>query len=183
MAGNGGVVTRRAAAEGVAVCAPEALGTWAATCAARTTVTASSAPTIRASVRIRMAKSTTSRRRRLDRHQHACGAVGHLGGDAVLNAVGTRMRAILRGSDLECWYGREEFLVPLPGAGGESSSDGHAGLGVTQALPGEMGAQELITRADSASYPAKEEGRYCLPPNYRHRSREISQHQMTKLMW
>ena len=39
---------------------------------------------------------------------------GHLCGDAVLAAVGARMRDVLRGSDLKCRYGGEEFLVLLP---------------------------------------------------------------------
>src|SRR5262249_21672683 len=39
---------------------------------------------------------------------------GHLCGDAVLAGVGERMRDVLRGSDLKCRYGGEEFLVLLP---------------------------------------------------------------------
>ena len=39
---------------------------------------------------------------------------GHLCGDAVLAAIGTRLRELLRGSDLKCRYGGEEFLVLLP---------------------------------------------------------------------
>jgi diguanylate cyclase (GGDEF)-like protein len=41
---------------------------------------------------------------------------GHLCGDAVLAAVGSRMNAVLRGSDLKCRYGGEEFLILLPDA-------------------------------------------------------------------
>ena len=39
---------------------------------------------------------------------------GHLCGDAVLAAIGTRLRATLRSSDLKCRYGGEEFLAVLP---------------------------------------------------------------------
>ena len=39
---------------------------------------------------------------------------GHLCGDAVLAAVGARLLEVLRGSDLKCRYGGEEFLVLLP---------------------------------------------------------------------
>ncbi len=39
---------------------------------------------------------------------------GHLCGDAVLTAIGGRMQDVVRGSDLKCRYGGEEFLVLLP---------------------------------------------------------------------
>ena len=42
-----------------------------------------------------------------DRHGHLCG-------DAVLSTIGKRMKDVLRGSDLKCRYGGEEFLVLLP---------------------------------------------------------------------
>ncbi len=42
-----------------------------------------------------------------DRYGHQCG-------DAVLAAIGSRMRELLRASDLKCRYGGEEFLVLLP---------------------------------------------------------------------
>jgi diguanylate cyclase (GGDEF)-like protein len=109
---------------------------------------------------------------------------GHLCGDAVLHAVGARMHDVLRGSDLKCRYGGEEFLVllpetPLHGArrvaetlrreiaersvqwsGGSVTVS--ASFGIAQALPGEVNVQELIRRADRALYRAKEEGRNCI---------------------
>ena len=39
---------------------------------------------------------------------------GHLCGDAVLTAIGELMRTALRGSDIKCRFGGEEFLVILP---------------------------------------------------------------------
>jgi diguanylate cyclase (GGDEF)-like protein len=39
---------------------------------------------------------------------------GDPGGDAVLTAVGQRLKASLRGSDVKCRYGAEAFLVILP---------------------------------------------------------------------
>jgi diguanylate cyclase (GGDEF)-like protein len=109
---------------------------------------------------------------------------GHLGGDAVLSAVGGRMRAVLRGSDLKCRYGGEEFLVLLPDtpvvgahrvaetlrrdieahsvpwAGGRLTVT--ASFGVTAVQPGELDALAVLARADSALYRAKEDGRNCV---------------------
>jgi diguanylate cyclase (GGDEF)-like protein len=39
---------------------------------------------------------------------------GHICGDAILSAVGKRIKEALRGSDLRCRYGSDEFLVLLP---------------------------------------------------------------------
>ena len=50
----------------------------------------------------------------LDHFKDVNDRYGHLCGDAVLNAVGKRMKEVLRGSDLKCRYGGEEFLVLLP---------------------------------------------------------------------
>jgi diguanylate cyclase (GGDEF)-like protein len=109
---------------------------------------------------------------------------GHLCGDAVLSAVGQRMREVLRGSDLTCRWGGEEFLVllpetPLQGACRVAETLRHeiadrgipwahemvtaaASFGVTQALPGEINIAAIVGRADAALYQAKEEGRNCV---------------------
>jgi len=112
-----------------------------------------------------------------DRHGHLCG-------DAVLSAVGKRMKEVLRGSDLKCRYGGEEFLVllpetPLHGArrvaetlrkeiadrpvpwSGEALTV-TASFGLAQALPGEVNVQAVIARADQALYRAKDDGRNCV---------------------
>jgi diguanylate cyclase (GGDEF)-like protein len=109
---------------------------------------------------------------------------GHLCGDAVLATIGRRMREVLRGSDLKCRYGGEEFLVllpetPLAGArrvaetlrreiaeqpvawGGESFGV-TASFGITQALPNEISIQAIVARADAALYRAKQDGRNCV---------------------
>jgi diguanylate cyclase (GGDEF)-like protein len=109
---------------------------------------------------------------------------GHLAGDAVLAAVGGRMRDVLRGSDLKCRFGGEEFLVLLPETpieGAKRVADTirrelaemqvtwkdrilnvTASFGVTAALPAEIDAQAIIARADAALYHAKEQGRNCV---------------------
>ncbi|MEW6320152.1 MAG: diguanylate cyclase [Acidobacteriota bacterium] len=120
----------------------------------------------------------------LDHFKEVNDRFGHLCGDAVLAAVGKRMRDVLRGSDLKCRYGGEEFLVllpetPLHGArrvaetlrreiadrpvawSGEALTI-TASFGLTQAMPGEVNIEAIIARADQALYRAKDEGRNCV---------------------
>jgi diguanylate cyclase (GGDEF)-like protein len=109
-----------------------------------------------------------------DRHGHQCG-------DAVLSAVGARMKAVLRGSDLKCRYGGEEFLIVLPDtplAGARRVADTlrrdiaeqpvtwkddtiaiTASFGVTTIERGEIDSEAVIGRADAALYRAKQAGR------------------------
>lgn len=120
----------------------------------------------------------------LDHFKEVNDRYGHLCGDAVLANVGRRMRDVLRGSDVKCRYGGEEFLVLLP----ETSLHGArrvaetlrrelaersipwagealtvtASFGLTQVLPGEINIQAVVARADAALYRAKDEGRNCV---------------------
>ena len=106
---------------------------------------------------------------------------GHLCGDAVLAAVGSRMNDVLRDSDLKCRYGGEEFMIVLPEtpvAGAQRVAEilrveieKHpiqaedqslfvtASFGLTTAIMNEIDPNAVIGRADAALYAAKEGGR------------------------
>ena len=120
----------------------------------------------------------------LDHFKDVTDRHGHLCSEAVLSAVGTRMKEVLRGSDLKCRYGGERFLVllpetPLHGARRVAetlrreiaerpvpwSGEGltiTASFGLAQTMPGEVNAQAVIARADQALYRAKDDGRNCV---------------------
>jgi diguanylate cyclase (GGDEF)-like protein len=120
----------------------------------------------------------------LDHFKRINDRYGHLAGDAVLAAVGGRMKAVLRGSDMKCRYGGEEFLLllpdtPLSGAHRVAETlrvELHehpvsfnderitvtASFGVTTITPGEVDPMAIMARADRALYRAKQEGRNCI---------------------
>lgn len=106
---------------------------------------------------------------------------GHLCGDAVLSAIGARMKSELRGSDLKCRYGGDEFMVILPDTplGGARQVSEHlrkameshaitwngeqvkmsASFGVAVVNPADQDPMAAIARADAALYRAKQRGR------------------------
>jgi diguanylate cyclase (GGDEF)-like protein len=120
----------------------------------------------------------------LDHFKNVNDQFGHLCGDAVLAMVGQRMKAVLRGSDIKCRYGGEEFLVllpetPMPGASRVADMlrrdfEEHpvhwndqavritASFGITEIVSGEVDAHVIIGRADAALYQAKQGGRNCV---------------------
>jgi diguanylate cyclase (GGDEF)-like protein len=106
---------------------------------------------------------------------------GHLCGDAVLASVGAKMKSELRGSDLKCRWGGDEFMVILPDTplgGARQVSENlrrqietqtvawnddyvkvTASFGITVINPADQDPLTAIARADTALYRAKERGR------------------------
>ena len=109
---------------------------------------------------------------------------GHLCGDAVLAAVGARIRSTLRESDLKCRYGGDEFLAVLPDTPLEGAARAAetlrrsiadleihwqgqtirvtSSVGVGGAHRDELDPTLIIARADAALYRAKRDGRNCV---------------------
>jgi two-component system cell cycle response regulator len=108
---------------------------------------------------------------------------GHDIGDEVLREFASRISANIRGIDLACRFGGEEFVVVMPDTDISFaytvaerlrqsveatpfpiSRDPHkiritVSIGMAAALSGNESAEELLRRADQALYRAKREGR------------------------
>jgi len=106
---------------------------------------------------------------------------GHQEGDRALAILGKSISSCVRGKDVPCRYGGEEFTIILPGGqnstaveiyerinkellthsfgcGGGDSTYVTMSIGVAEHLPGEP-ADSLVRRADQALYEAKARGR------------------------
>jgi diguanylate cyclase (GGDEF)-like protein len=106
---------------------------------------------------------------------------GHLEGDKVISTLGITMRKTIRGTDIPCRYGGEEFTVLLPGTGldmairvaerirhsfsaetFEVQPDvrvrATASFGVAE-LKSDETALDLVRRADMAMFEAKKAGK------------------------
>ena len=106
---------------------------------------------------------------------------GHAAGDEVLQAVGARLRAAVRGHDAVGRMGGDEFLAVCPGLGSEQGAaelaqrlaaalgdpvgfrgrrlEISASVGVAWSPAGEgIDADALVARADSAMYATKDAG-------------------------
>lgn len=107
---------------------------------------------------------------------------GHDGGDVLLRAVGSLLRERIRGTDIACRYGGEEFILVLPGASiectraraeqirllvkelrvehnGQPLSAITASMGVACAPAHGVTSDLIIKAADDALYRAKASGR------------------------
>jgi diguanylate cyclase (GGDEF)-like protein len=107
---------------------------------------------------------------------------GHEAGDAVLRAIGQLLQTQVRGSDVACRFGGEEFVILMPNAPLESAKErgkqileairgleiphqGHllpsvtASLGVAEFPSHGSNAEGILDAADNALYTAKRTGR------------------------
>ncbi|WP_198376670.1 putative bifunctional diguanylate cyclase/phosphodiesterase [Neoroseomonas rubea] len=117
----------------------------------------------------------------LDRFKAVNDSLGHPIGDALLRAVGRRLRGCVRAGDLAGRLGGDEFAILLPDNGREEEAEalaarlvdllarpflleGHsavigASVGIAISPGDATGADMLMRAADLALYAAKEQGR------------------------
>ncbi|OCP01239.1 MULTISPECIES: PleD family two-component system response regulator [unclassified Ensifer] len=119
----------------------------------------------------------------IDRFKQVNDTYGHDVGDDVLREFANRIRTTVRGADLACRFGGEEFIVvmpdtsaemaagvaerlriiieslPFPVAQAEGPLKVTASMGIASLRAGSDTAEALLKRADTALYQAKNEGR------------------------
>ena len=120
----------------------------------------------------------------VDHFKHINDTYGHLGGDAVLRALGSLLSTKVRTTDSLGRYGGEELLLVMPGLAMERPSPlverlreaieempvtyqdsticVAASIGVAWLDPCADVAESLLNRSDAALYAAKDGGRNCV---------------------
>ena len=116
----------------------------------------------------------------LDRFKQVNDGFGHAQGDALLRSLAQRLRGGVRGSDVVCRLGGDEFLVicphtslegatqlarkilataqPLCTASGVPCWDGALSIGAAEATGSMSDPEQLLAAADEALYAAKRQG-------------------------
>ena len=106
---------------------------------------------------------------------------GHLTGDAMLSTIGTHLSSMLRGTDIKCRIGGDEFLIILPDtmregaehvarslvtalsnlrvAAGTTTVSPMISVGVVVAAKGEIDPQSVMSEVDEALARVKRAGR------------------------
>ncbi|MBB3526243.1 MULTISPECIES: PleD family two-component system response regulator [Rhizobium] len=119
----------------------------------------------------------------IDRFKQVNDTYGHDGGDEVLREFANRVRSTIRGADLACRYGGEEFVVVMPDTSPEIAAAvaerlraavenapfrlKHAGealnvtasFGIASRVGSVLTPDQLMKQADLALYEAKNTGR------------------------
>jgi two-component system cell cycle response regulator len=119
----------------------------------------------------------------IDRFKSVNDTYGHDAGDEVLKEFAARVRSTVRGADLACRFGGEEFVVVMPDTSPETAAaiaerlrfvvenqpfvlrqsgtalNITASLGICSTAHGVASAEDLLRQADRALYEAKHGGR------------------------
>jgi len=118
----------------------------------------------------------------IDRFKWINDQLGHAAGDQVLQELALRLQRNLRGKDLICRYGGEEFIVVMPDTelsdafkvaeriraqiadrpfslNGGKTLEVTASVGISGKKPYDDTPEEMLARADAALYRAKAQGR------------------------